>query len=125
MFSALKGFVSKEWKRLVKYTISGAVVGSGIGAGGGYLLMEQIGQETEEHLIVVLDSHLPEVTRPVYTFIVGRMISGIKREGIEGCVYHGCWYGLFAGTSLGITRVTVGVGLHILKSGFKFVSKKK
>ncbi len=125
MFSALNGFVSKEWKRLVKYTISGAVVGSGIGAGGGYFIMEQIGQETEEQLIVALDSNLPAVTRPVYIFIVGRMISRVKREGIEGCVFYCGWYGILAGTSLGITRVTVGVGLHILKSGFKFVSKKK
>ncbi len=86
--------------------------------------MEKFGQETEEGFLLAFDSRLPAFTRLIYTFYVGRMISQIKREGIEYFVFYCGGYGILAGTALGITRVTIGVGLHILKSGFKFVSKK-
>jgi hypothetical protein len=60
-------------------------------------------------------SFVPQIIQPISRFLAQRLIAKVKNEGVESCMFQGGVYGLVAGSSLGVTRVMVGVAWRSLK----------
>lgn len=123
MFSAAKTFVSTEWKRLVRYTAGGAALGYGTGYGGGKYVMDSLLLETEEEINASIKERVWEPIQPVSRFVLDHLLAKAKREGAEHFAFTLGWYGLLAGISLGITRISLGLGLKALGFGRKLLRR--
>jgi hypothetical protein len=123
MFSTAKTFISAEIKRLVKYTVVGTAIGAGVAGGGGHLIMQTFKSTAEIELREKMTGVIPNIIQVPSLFIFDKILDRVKREGVEVCVFYGGWYGLFAGISLGFTRVSIGVAVKILKQAANLAFK--
>lgn len=114
MFAATKTFVMTEWKRLVRYTIGGATLGVGTGYGGGKYVMDSLLLETEESVNALINENVWKPAQPATRFIIDRALAKAKREGAEQLAFTAGWYGLLTGVSLGMTRISLGLGFKAL-----------
>jgi hypothetical protein len=110
MFAALKTLVKTEWKRFLKYTIVTGTLCAGTAGTMGYFVMNTVAEEFENEIL-----EIPFFTFPVYKLIMGRLIAKAKREGAEACAVQGGFYGIIAGSSLGASRVGLGVAYRTIK----------
>ena len=123
MFSFLRAFISTEGKRFAKYVVVGSLTGGITGGTCGYLVLEALLKETEEDLEKHIQATMPVIFHPLTSYGIEKIISKAKKEGVEVCTFHGFWYGTFAGFSLGITRVTIGTAIQMLRYVFKRIFK--
>lgn len=115
--------IIREGKRFVKYGVGGGVVGIGIGGGAGYIIMNQLGNNYEMEFHKKIEANVPEFAHPVVKFLVNRLISKLKNEGIESCAFYVGWIGVSCGFSLGFVRIAVGTTLNIVRHSRQLLSK--
>ena len=119
MFSFLRAFILTEGKRFAKYVVVGALTGGITGGTCGYLVLEALLKETEEDFKKHIRANVPVIFHPLTFYGIEKVISIAKKEGVEVCAVQGFWYGAFAGSSLGITRVIAGTAIQLLRYTFK------
>ena len=123
MFSFIRNFISTEGKRFAKYAVVGSITGGITGGTCGYLVLEALLKETEEDFEKQVRANVPVVFHPLSSFAVEKIISKAKKEGLEVCAFQGFWYGGIVGTSLGVTRITIGTSIQLLRYVLKRVFK--
>ena len=115
--------VKQEGKRFLKYGAVGGIIGMSMGGASGYVIVNEFSKNAEIEIHQRIEENFPQMIQPVFKFIVNRLISRAKNEGIESCAFYGGWFGISTGFSLGFTRVVLGTGVSILKYARGLVSK--